>query len=316
MLNSEDSIAVASRSFSSNTFLRAALLDKFPNSVFNETGLTLAGESLVKFLQGHVAAITALEIVDRRLLEKLPKLKVLSKYGVGLDMVDLEALHDFGVLLGWAPGVNRRSVSELVVSTAISLLHKVPSAERDLRKGIWKQHRGRQLTGRTVGVVGCGSIGKDVVTLLKPFSCNIIAFDKIDYEDFFRENGVVLADLHTLLSQSDVVTVHLPLDDSTRNILNEDNLSYLKESAIFINYSRGGIVDEHCLHRMMSSSRIGAIALDVYVSEPVINHELFEFDNAIFTPHIGGSTEEAVLAMGLAAIEGLLGAKDPLSFKE
>ena len=314
MLDSKDSVAVASRTFSSNTVLRDALLKKFPNSVFNDSGLTLAGESLAQFLDGHVAAITSLEIVDRSLLARLPKLKVLSKYGVGLDMVDLQALSDFGVLLGWTQGVNRRSVSELVVSTAIALLHKVPSAEKDLRNGVWRQYRGRQLTGRTVGIVGCGSIGKDVVDLLKPYNCRILAFDKVDYRDYFQKNGVVRTNLRALLSQSDVVTIHLPLDESTRNMLDEEHLNCLKSSSVFINYSRGGIVDEHFLYQMILSSRLEAVALDVYQREPAINHPLFEFNNGIFTPHMGGSTEEAVLAMGVAAIEGLSRAKNPLDY--
>src|ERR1700676_75393 len=170
-INTQDRVAVCSRSFSSNPSLRAELLARYAQVTFNDAGLQLAGDSLVAFLKGHDKAITALEVVDNAILGRLPELKVIGKYGVGLDMIDLAAMRAHGKRLGWTAGVNRRSVSELVIASAISMLRHVPAAQREVLSGTWRQQVGGNLSGRTVGIVGCGHVGKDLVLLLRAFQC-------------------------------------------------------------------------------------------------------------------------------------------------
>jgi D-3-phosphoglycerate dehydrogenase len=274
----------------------------------------LSGDSLVEFLSGHEKAITALEVIDDSILSKLPNLKVIGKYGVGLDMIDLHAMKDRGVKLGWTGGVNKRSVSELVISFSIYLLHRVAFANAEVRNGEWYQVKGRQLSDCTFGIVGCGHVGKDLVKLLKPFGCNILSHDIIDFKEFYQENNITSVGLDELLQKSDVVTLHLPKNDSTNNILNKDRLQMLKKDAILINLARGGLLDESALKKILSEKNIAGAALDVFSVEPPIDTDFAHLDNVLITPHIGGSTEEAILAMGLAAINGLEGAKDPLEF--
>ena len=308
------SVAVASRSFSKHPILRGKVLERYPDAKFNDKGLSLSGDSLVEFLSGYEKAITALEVIDDSILSKLPDLKVIGKYGVGLDMIDLHAMKKFNVKLGWTGGVNKRSVSELVVSFAVYLLHRVAFANKEVRCGEWYQVKGRQLSGCTFGIVGCGHIGKDLVRLLKPFGCNILAHDILDFKEFYQENNVTPVGLDELLQESDVVTLHLPKNDSTKNILNKDRLQMLKKDAILINLARGGLIDEVALKNILSKNSIAGAALDVFLVEPPIDTDFAHLDNVLITPHIGGSTEEAILAMGMAAIEGLENFKDPLKF--
>jgi len=308
------SVAVASRSFSKHPILRGKVLERYPDAKFNDKGLSLSGDSLVEFLSGYEKAITALEVIDDSILSKLPDLKVIGKYGVGLDMIDLHAMKKFNVKLGWTGGVNKRSVSELVISFAVYLLHRVAFANKEVRCGEWYQVKGRQLSGCTFGIVGCGHIGKDLVRLLKPFGCNILAHDILDFKEFYQENNVTPVGLDELLQESDVVTLHLPKNDSTKNILNKGRLQMLKKDAILINLARGGLIDEVALKNILSKNSIAGAALDVFLVEPPIDTDFAHLDNVLITPHIGGSTEEAILAMGMAAIEGLENFKDPLKF--
>lgn len=304
-------VAVASRSFSRHPVLRKTLERRYRDVTFNDAGKALAGDELVAFLRGHDKAITALERLGAAVFDAVPELRVVSKYGVGLDMIDLPAMQARGVKLGWTGGVNRRSVAELTISAAIALLHGVPRAESEVRDGGWRQIVGRQLTGRTVGVIGCGHVGKDVSILARAFDCRVLAHDLLDFPDFYRDHRVRPVDLDTLLRESDVVTLHLPLDRSTRHLLDADRLALMKKDAVLINMARGGIVDEQALLESLRAGLLAGAALDVLESEPPIDRPLIELPNVMVTPHIGGSTEEAILAMGMAAINGLDSGKLP-----
>jgi phosphoglycerate dehydrogenase-like enzyme len=304
-VNHRDKVAVCSRSFSKHPVLRTELLARYSQVTFNDAGAQLAGDSLVEFLRGHDKAITALEIIDATILARVPELKVIGKYGVGLDMIDLEAMRTHEVRLGWSGGVNRRSVSELVIAFAISMLRHVPAANREVLAGTWRQHIGANLSGRTIGIIGCGHIGRDLVPLLRAFGCPILAHDIVEFPDFYASHGVEALDLETLLRRADVVTLHLPLDQSTRGLLNAQRLALLKPTCVLINAARGGLVDEVALKAMLRDKRLAAAAFDVFEQEPPVDQELLMLPNFLVTPHIGGSAQEAILAMGRAAIRGL-----------
>ncbi|MBM3950518.1 MAG: phosphoglycerate dehydrogenase [Rhodospirillales bacterium] len=306
-------IAVTSRSFSRHPVLRAELTARYPDVTFNDQGLALAGESLIAFLRGHGRAIIGLEKLDDSAFAALPELKVVSKYGVGFDAIDLEAMTRRGVKLGWTGGVNRRSVSELVIAFAITLLRHLPAANAELRGGTWRQPVGRQLSDRIVGIVGCGHVGKDLAVLLRAFGCRVLAHDIRDFPDFYARHGVRATSLDELLREADVVTLHLPLDSSTRGMLSADRLALMRPDAILINTARGEIIDESALKAVLKTNRLAAAAFDVFAVEPPRDAELLTLPNFLATPHIGGAAEEAILAMGRAAIAGLESFGDPLA---
>ncbi len=304
-MNITDRVAVCSRSFSRNPLLRNELKARYQHVTFNDNGDSLQGDDLVAFLRGHNKAITALELIDNGVLSRLPELQVISKYGVGIDMLDLDAMRRHGKRLGWTGGVNRRSVSELVISFAISMLRHVPVAHNEVKCGVWRQHVGGLLSGRTVGVIGCGFVGKDLIGLLAPWGCTFLANDILDMPEFYAKFGVQSVSIEELLQRSDIVTLHVPLDSSTRNMLDAKRLSLMKKSAILINAARGGLVDEVALKEMLLANNLAGAAFDVLEVEPPHNQDLIKLPNFFVTPHIGGSAQEAILAMGRAAIHGL-----------
>ena len=298
-------IAVASRSFSRNAALRDELTARYPRVTFSESPTVLDGAELAALLRGHDAAIVGLERINDAILDQVPELRLISKYGVGLDGVDLEALARRGIKLAWTGGVNRRSVSELTLAFAIALLHRVPETGATLRASTWQPLVGRQLTGKTVGLIGCGFVGQDIVKLLAPFECRILANDIRDYPDFYRAHRVTPVPLDRLLGESDVVSLHVPLDRSTKGMIGAAELARMRKGACLINAARGGLVDEGALLDALESGHLAGAACDVFTIEPDANPKLLAHPAFLGTPHIGGSTQEAQLAMGRAAIEGL-----------
>ena len=298
-------VAVASRSFARNATLRAELLAQYRDVTFVESPTELSGAALVDLLRGHDRIIVGLERVDGPLLAQLPELRIISKYGVGLDGLDFAAIERAGVRLAWTGGVNRRSVAELTLAFAIALMHRVPETSVGLRGGEFKPLVGRQLTDRVVGIVGCGFVGKDLVSLLAPFGCQVLANDIRDYAAFYASHGVEAVSLDRLLATAEIVTLHVPLDDSTRGMIGRAQLARMPKGACLINAARGGLVDEPALIDALKSGHLAGAACDVFQLEPDANPELLALPTFLGTPHIGGSTAEAQLAMGRAAIAGL-----------
>ena len=298
-------IAVTSRSFSANPILRAELLERYSDVKFNDQGVSLSGEGLVQFALGRRKLVTALERMDEAILAALPDLEVVSKYGVGWDMIDRAAMARHGVRLGLTPGVNRRSVTELTIAFMISLLRHVPLASEEVCNGIWRNHKGRQISDRIVGIIGCGHIGKDLTPILRAFGCKVLSHYILDFPEFYAAHQVEAVGLEDLLRRADIVSLHVPLDDSTRNILSGDRLALMKPDALLINTARGGLVDEDALKANLKDGSLAGAGFDVFSSEPPQDLELLRLPNFLATPHIGGSSEEAILAMGRAAIEGL-----------
>ena len=298
-------IAVCSRSFSRNLELREAILQRYDRVKFNDQGLVLEGQCLVEFLSGCERAIVGLERINGNILKNLPQLQVISKYGVGLDTIDLESLSTHNIRLGWKGGVNRRSVSELTIAFMIMMLRHLPLANSAVRNGKWRQFIGGSLTGKTVGIIGCGHVGKDLVHLLGPYECNILVYDIVEYTDFYASHNIRAVDLDTLLGDSDIVTLHIPLHDSTREILDAKKLNMMKAGCILINTARGELVDERTLKTLLQKDVIAGAAFDVFSNEPPDDLELLGLPNFFATPHLGGSSREAIIAMGFSAIEGL-----------
>ena len=300
-------VAVASRSFSRDARLRRELAARYTQVRFNETGCTLAGDELIEFLRGHPRAITGLEALDDAVFRAVPELRVVSKYGVGLDMIDVRAARRHGVSVRWTPGVNRQAVAELTVGLMIALCRGIVPLAREVGEGRWRQPVGRQLSSAVVGIVGCGHVGKQVARLCLAFGATVLAHDIVSYDEFYGESGVRPVAFADLLRASDIVTVHVPLDASTRGLIGAGELALMKPSAFLINTARGGLLDETAVKAALVAHRLAGAAFDVFATEPPADLELLSLPTFMATPHIGGSTEESVLAMGRAAIVGLEG---------
>ena len=266
----------------------------------------MSDEELVEFLSGRDAAVMGLENLTTDMLDRLPELKIISRMGVGLDNVDPAMLRDRGIRIGWTGGTNRRSVAELMVAFSVCALRHVGPLYTAMRNGERPRHlMGRHLSGRIVGLHGCGNVGKDVVRLLQAWDCDILAHDIRDFPDFYAEFGVTPVTFDKLVERSEVLSLHIPLDDTTRGLYSGDVLDRMRDDAVLINTCRGGIIDEHALKECLLDGRLAAACIDAFAVEPPTDDELLNAPNFLCTPHIGGSAAEARLAMGRAAIDGI-----------
>ena len=299
-------IAVASPSFCQHPLLRAELLARHPGAKLNPSPHRLEGDALVDFLRGHDVALLGLEHLTAPMIAALPELRVVSKLGTGTDMLDLAAMRARGIRLGWAPGANALSIAELVLAFALLSLRHMGALNAALRRGERPPQRmGRLLSGRVVGLHGCGHIGQHVVRLLAPFGCTVLAHDIADRTDFYAAYAVTAVGLDELLARSEVLSLHIPLTAGTRGLYDEAMLARLRPDCVLINTARGELVEEGALIARLRDGRLAAACADVFAHEPEINQALVDLPNFFATPHIGGSAEEARLAMGRIAIEGI-----------
>lgn len=301
-------VAVPAYAFAQFPPLVEELRSRYPGCKINTEGerYYLSEERVIGYLRGFDAAIVSFEPINDRVLSALPELKVVAKLGVGLDKVDPVAMKKHGVRLGWAGGVNRRSVAELALALMLMGLRHLAPLVADMKSGKGPLPiLGRDLSSCTVGIHGCGHIGKEVVKLLQPFGCKVLACDIVEMEDFYRTHGVERVSFDALLARSDVVSVHLTVTQKTRGIYDGNAFARMKQGALFINTARGALVDEAALKWALMNGPIGGAGIDAFAVEPPSDKEFLALPNLIPTPHAGACTVDARLAMGRNAMRGL-----------
>jgi D-3-phosphoglycerate dehydrogenase len=297
--------------------MRQEVLNVYPKAKFHDTGKRLNEDELIEFLQGCDAAIIGFEPVTDRVLTALPKLKTIAKYGNGCESFDFKAMKKHNVRFGYTSGVNKLAVAELALGFMLMGLRWVMPLNVAMRAGERPRLRnGRFLTGRVVGIHGCGNIGKEVVRLLQPFDCTILACDIKDYSDFYKKWNVTPVSHDELLARSEILTLHLPKTHLTRGLYSREVLGKLRKDCVLINTCRGEIVDEDALLERLDSGDLTAACFDVFAVEPAQNDRLLRHPNMLATPHIGASTEETRLILVRAAIARLNDARvvDPEEF--
>ncbi|GIX15998.1 MAG: D-3-phosphoglycerate dehydrogenase [Rhodothalassiaceae bacterium] len=233
--------------------------------------------------------------VTPKILERAERLKVIGRAGIGVDNIDLKAATARGIVVMNTPFGNAITTAEHAIALMLSLARQIPQANASTHAGRWEKSRfmGVEVTGKTLGIIGCGNIGSIVADRAIGLKMKVLAYDPYLTEDRARELGVSKVDLDTLLARSDFVTLHTPLTEQTRNIIDAAALAKMKEGAYLINCARGGLVDEAALKEALDSGRLAGAALDVFVEEPAHAHPLFGHPRLIATPHLGASTREA-----------------------
>src|SRR5215467_14425909 len=290
--------------------MRQEVLNVHPDAKFPDIDHRLNEDELIEFLHDCDAAIIGFEPVTERVLTALPNLKLISKYGNGCETFDFEAMKRHGVRFGYTWGVNKLAVAELTLGFMLMGLRWVMPLNVAMRAGERPGIRnGRFLTGRVVGIHGCGNIGKEVVRLLAPFNCKILACDVKDYAEFYKQWNVTPVSLDELLARSEVLTLHLPKTKQTLGLYSRELLSKMRPGAVLINCCRGGIVDEDALLDALNANALMAACFDVFAIEPAQNDPLIRHPNMLAAPHIGASTVETRLILVRAAIKGLTHAK-------
>ncbi|MFD3275474.1 phosphoglycerate dehydrogenase [Aquirufa echingensis] len=298
-------VKVSTVAFSTNQLLVKELKRHFQDVEINEKGVRIPESELASFYKDADAIIVGLEKITPELLDRLPNLKIIAKYGVGLDNINLEACYARNVSVGWTGGVNKRSVAEMTLGFMLALCRNLYSTSNQLKSGIWNKNGGSHLTGKTIGIIGVGNIGKELISLLSGFQCNFLLNDIVENKELDGSN-LTFVDKETLFKESDFITLHTPLTTETNNLIDLEALKKMKRTAFLINTARGGIINELDLKIALEQGIIAGAALDVYETEPPQDLELLRLENLITTPHTGGNALEAVLAMGNSAIEHLL----------
>jgi phosphoglycerate dehydrogenase-like enzyme len=299
-------LGVSSSTLCAHPVMRRILLDSYPEARLWDGPRITDEDTLIGHLKGCDAAIVGFEPVTDRVLTALPDLKIISKFGAGCETFDFDAMQHHGTRFGYTFGVNKLSVAELTISFMINALRWVTPLNQAMRAGERPTNRnGRLLTGRTIGIHGCGNIGKEVVRLLKPFGCTVIACDVKDYADFYRANDVTPVSFDELLDRAEVLTLHLPKIRTTRGLYTRDVLERLRPDCVLINTCRGEIVDEEALADRLQSGALPAACFDVFAIEPAECDRLLNLPNFLATPHIGAAAEEIRVAMAEAAVRGL-----------
>ena len=272
----------------------------------------LTGEELKSRLEGvHFLGIRSRATLTRDIFEAADKLVAVGCYCIGTNQVDLTAATEHGVVVFNAPYSNTRSVAELVLAEAILLLRGIPEKNAKAHRGGWAKtaNDSFEIRGKTLGIVGYGSIGSQLSVLAEGFGMRVIFYDVVSKLPL--GNASQIPSLEALLGQADIVTLHVPDLPSTRNLIDQERISQMKPKSILINASRGTVVDIDALTKALADSHLLGTAIDVFPVEPKSNNDEFlsplrGFDNAILTPHIGGSTQEAQENIGVEVAEKLV----------
>ena len=280
------------------------LLEEYslPYSI-NPLGRKLQSDELREHICDHEVLIAGTEQIDRAVLRDAPKLRLIIRVGIGLDSVDLLAARALNIAVSYTPDAPSAAVSELTIGLMLNLMRSIHVSDRELHQGRWQRRFGERIGNSTVGVVGAGRIGSRVVRHLLGFDCQkILVNDPDPYIVLPDSSTIERCDLETVLKQSDLVTIHVPLSDTTRNLLSNQELRMMKSNAYLLNTSRGGIVDECALFEALQGDVIAGAAIDTFEREPY-KGKLQELDNCLLTAHMGSMSKDCRARMEIEATE-------------
>lgn len=275
--------------------------------IYNKTGKPLSGGQLKEMLRGVDGYIAGLDEINRDALSDADQLKVIARYGVGIEAVDLEEAKTKGIVVTNTPGANAASVAELTIGLMLSLARQIPHANRATKQGEWLRLNGVSLEGKVIGLLGLGAIGQQVAGRLGGFSCTTIAYDPIINHDVAESVNVDLKSMEEVVETSDFLSLHLPVLPETRHLVNADFLARMKDGAYLINTARGELIDEDALYEALQSGKLRGVAMDAFCAEPPDpTSPLLQLEQVITTPHTGAHTDSATSTMGRWALEDCL----------
>ncbi len=260
-------------------------------------------EQLRELIGGYDGVILGLDACDASVIERADQLKVISRYGVGVDAVDLQAAAAKGIAVTNTPGANMLGVSELTLGLLFALARQIPQVAAAAKGGAWTRPTGWELSSKQLGVVGFGAIGRDVGKKAVALGMKVLAYDPFWKGEM---DCVENASLERVIAESDVITLHCSLTPETANLINTERIATMKDGAYVINTARGELVDEDALHNGLKSGELAGAAIDAFRVEPPTGSPLLTLDNFIAIPHLGATTRESVQRMAMMASENLL----------
>ena len=271
--------------------------------VHNPFGKQLSESEILELILKYqpVAIVAGVEPLTRAVLSQAKKLKVISRVGIGLDSVDLEAAKEFGIKVLNTPDAPTQAVAEFTIGMILVVLRKIRQLDSAVRRENGKSDAGMLLAGKTVGIVGCGRIGSRVAKICEAIGCKTLGYDP-----YIKAHGQIkMVELQELIEKSDIVTLHVPRTSETENIISKEKIAEMKKGAVLINISRGGLIDEDALYDALKCGKLYGAALDCFAKEPY-SGKLTELDNIVLSSHMGSSTVETRAEMETQAIENLL----------
>jgi len=284
---------------------RQMLIDAGFELLCNETGDRLPREEQKAMIENAFAVIAGTEKYDSDMLAGAKNLKVIIRFGVGTDNFDLDAMREKGIAVGVIANYN--SVAEFALTLMLGLIKNLPKFDATVREGKWTRYPMRELSGKTVGIVGFGRIGRRLAQLLKGFDVNLMVHDPYMPREAISDFGATPATLEELLQQSDVVSLHLPATPATHHMINAETLAMMKPGAYLINTARGALIDEKALYEALVSSKLSGAALDVFETEPVVKgNPLFDLDNIVLAPHVSAMSFETNYNGGIICAQSII----------
>lgn len=270
----------------------------------------LKESELLNIIQNYVGILCGDDEYTRTIIKKGSegKLKALAKYGVGLDKIDLEAAEEYGVKVSNCPGINQVSVAEHVLALILTFEKNIHTQHISVQNGSWKRSVGREIRGKTIGVIGLGAIGKELAILMSNIGMNVIGFDVFKDDSFLEENPQInFESLESLFEKSDYITLHVPLNDSTKHLINKSVLKKINSDAVIINAARGELVNTKDVLEALESKELRGYLCDVLENEPIEPSEiLLGKPNIIITPHVGSRTLENISKQGVKSVQNLI----------
>jgi D-3-phosphoglycerate dehydrogenase len=274
--------------------------------VFNTLGRPLTADELVPLLDGCTGCVAGLDAFTAKTLENASGLKIISRYGAGVDNVDLATAKARGIVVCNTPGVNAQAVADLTMALLICLARKVHILDRKMRQGQWTRSTGVELYYKTIAVLGLGMVGKSVAKRAAGFSMNIIAYDPFMDAEYAKANGITVSTFEECVQKADFLCLHLPLTEKTRHLISGSVMRSMKPGAIIVNTARGGLIDETAAYELLKSGHLGGLGLDVYEEEPPKIDLFSGLENVVLTPHTAAHTAEATAAMAALAVQNLI----------
>jgi len=274
--------------------------------IFNPHNKPLTEDELIPLLEGCDGCIAGLDPFTRRVIAGAQTLKVISRYGAGVDNVDLAAAGERGITVCNTPGVNAEAVADLAFGLMLCLARKLLVMDRSTREGKWDRSIGTELYQKTIGIVGLGAVGKAVARRAAGFSMKVLACDPALDSAYAQAHGIIPASFDQLVRESDILSLHPPLKDDTRHMISADVMRAMKKGALIINTARGGLIDETAACELLQSGHLGGMGLDVYEHEPPQGQTLFGLDNVVLTPHTAARTVEATAGMASRSVHNLI----------
>jgi len=281
--------------------------------VFNPGAKPLSEDELIPLLEGCVGCIAGLDHYTAKVIENAKDLKVISRYGAGVDRVDLAAAKAKNVAVCNTPGANAQAVADLTFALLLCVARKVSVLDRKTKEGQWPRSNGTELYAKTIGVLGLGAIGKAVAKRATGFSMKILAYDPFMNKEYAEANGIIPSDFATIIKEADFLSLNLPLTDETRHLISADVMKSMKKGSIIVNTARGGLIDETAAYELLASGHLGGMGLDVFEEEPPKKTPLFDLENVVLTPHTSAHTAEATAGMADMSVQNLI---DVLSGKD